>query len=121
MLAGFTILVAMMLMAECSLHQHDRHSIPSSGKLVDGLALIEKVVGRIEGRILSSLIHKGMTTEQVSDILSHDPMFLESGGQVGCVFFAYWRFYTYGVIVSFLSDDDAVLRVDYVDFFAFFE
>ena len=120
MLAGFTIFVAMMLMPESTLHQRDRHSIASSNQLVDGLALIEKVVWRIEGKILGSLILKGMTTEQVSRILGDDTFFLESGGQVGSTSFASWRFYTYGVIVSFVTDNDPVLRVQHVDFFDFF-
>ena len=93
--------------------QLDQHSSLLSKEIAQEF---QRIVGRIEGRILGSFIRKGMTTQQVSRILGDDPLCLESGGQVGVVSCSFWRFYTYGVTVAFISDDNSVLRVDHVTF-----
>lgn len=118
MVTGFATLFALVLMPNCP-PQQTGHS-NNSCAVAQIEETIERIVCRIEGTILGCLIRKGMNTKEVSEILPDDPLFLQSWGSIGGVSVATWEFYSYGVIVSFVGDNDGALRVQHVSFFACF-
>jgi hypothetical protein len=115
MLTGIVALFAVTLIPN-PISQQNQDSSLSSKEIVQNL---QAIVAQIEGRILGVQIRKGMTTQQVDQILGNDPLCLENRAQIGVVSVAFRRFFTYGVIVTFSSDHDSVLRVQDVSYFEF--
>jgi hypothetical protein len=71
---------------------------------------------RLAGRVLGSLVHKGMTSEQVNRVLWLLPQPLPTVGLLGKFLFFQLRYYDYGLTVFLESDRAGVVRVTSVIF-----
>ena len=91
---------------------------PKCGAIWDELG---KVAGRLKGRVLGSLVQKGMTTEQVEQVLGRGSYPFPAVGLVGGVIFGSMPYRDLGLWVGYGDDKDGVLRVDKVTFSPLFD
>ncbi len=83
----------------------------------NGFSDLVKILGRLQGRVLATLIEKGMPDEEVVRLLGNGDKPLASLSLTGaCLFGTRDYFWTYGFTVLLVGDKAGVLRVQSVTF-----
>ena len=87
----------------------ERTATVSSERLVN-------LAWRVRGRILGSLVRKGMTDDEVVRLLGNGDKPLPTGGVVGGTSFWWRRYFRQRLTVSFINDGAGAGRVQSVEF-----
>jgi hypothetical protein len=106
--------LAVLFLSPLGRAEENRHRAAVAGNVEASRELGGHIAGRLIGRVLACFIRRGMTMEQVEQVLGRDH--LDSGRLTGHFIRWYWRYDIYEMIVSFASDEDHEIRVDSVSF-----